>query len=183
MNKILMRSVLLLLVLSGAAVVDRAEQGFGVQADFVGQGLTYRALSSGGIGGEIIIRGVARRDDYDSLTYSVGGELRFIKLFRFDPTKRLYIGAAGGVWQKKEPYEGDTTRPVLEAIPTMEGLSLAGVVGFDWIIVEVGEGDGFALVTEVQVGYYNWPPKEWLPEETPRFFVLPGVGIGLRYIW
>lgn len=175
-----MRKILIaVLMLTGAACPVLAEQGFGVQADMVGQGLTYRLMSAGGFGGEVVLRGLVKQYASDSFTYSVAGELRFVKQFAVRSDIRIYVGGAAGLWQKSMPYQDVST----DTMPVQTGLSLAGVVGLDWIMLELDDGKGISLVPELQFGYYNWPSNPWESTVDPRVFILPGVGIGLRYIF
>lgn len=181
-------SLILLLGLAAAAV---ASQAVGVQADMVGQGFSYRILSRGGFGVEIVARGVM---DLAENTSSFGGELRLLKYFNMDKRVRFFAGAAVGAWQIQDNYWHWLDDSTSEELPyTRQGISSAALFGIDIVCVKIGEHSGLSVAPEVQFGYYSMPGylygqryvvegEDYSPPE-PLRFISPGVGIGLKYFW
>ncbi|MBA7603656.1 hypothetical protein ES703_10771 [subsurface metagenome] len=160
-------------VLCLAGVIS-AEQGIGLQADMIGQGLVYRLLSASGVGIEMVGR-VYVFPSGNRLEYNARGELRVLKLFNPDRRVRFFIGGGAGYWRIQDwdyYWDGDDYTYSWE---TRWGTSVAALLGFDVIVVQMEDGSGLTLMPEVQLGYYTFRYED--------MWIGPGVGIGLRYVW
>jgi hypothetical protein len=175
--------IAIILGFAGLFSAAAASQALGLSADFIEQGLSYRLLTRGGLGAEIVAS--AGMDSGDS-SYHFGAELRLLKYFNMDKRIRFYVGAAAGGWQLKDTYwVWQDTMEVKQEI-TQQGISTAALFGVDFLVLESGEGTGLSIAPEVQFGYYTLPATYYYyldypyPLE-PERFVSPGLGISLKY--
>lgn len=175
----------------GALAAAFASQAVGVQADMVGQGLSYRILTPGGFGAEIVGRGWMDSDDDE---YSFGGELRLLKFF--NPSSRIHVftGIAAGAWQKQDFWIVDTnyedTLPGDSAWFKQTGFSSVALIGLEIVLARFGERAGISVTPEFQFGYYTmpqyyYPLDERYPPDQPQpvRMISPGAGIGLRFFF
>lgn len=178
-----------ILVLASTAL---AGQSIGLQADLMGQGLSYRIMTANGYGAELVARG--RMDLVDS-TYNFGAELRLLKLFNLDKRLRFYAGAGAGFWQVNDRYyagiDATDSSDIFELF-TQQGFSAAAIFGLDILLFQFSDGSGISIAPEIQFGYYSLPGSYYYPlygEEKamdygppePSRFISPGAGIGLKY--
>jgi hypothetical protein len=179
--------VLGVLLLTGVAL---SEQGIGMQADLISQGIAYRLLSRNGVGFEIAGRAILYPEQGD-FNYNISSELRVLKLFNPGRRIRFYLGGGLGYWNRKE-YERqsiwvDEQRYEVDEWVTQQGISIAVLLGLDIMVFKFDETHGLSVSPEIQFGYYTLPGDlsyyegEWKPE--PERWVLPGAGIGFRYVW
>ena len=185
-------SIAIILVVCLTVIGSGAEHAFGLQGDMVGQGFSYRVLTNSGWGAEMVVNGWF---DVEDRTYGAGGEIRFLKRFNTKNKVKIFLGLGGGYWQF-ENYFTLTWHDSLgyqqhsEHFYEQSGYSIAGLVGVDLILFEIGEKSGITISPEFQFGYYTMPNEihdEWIhegedykvPEETRM--ISPGAGIGLKY--
>lgn len=147
-----------------------AEQGIGLQADMLCQGLSYRAALKNGLAFEVVAHGRAFpvSDDYE---YALKGELRIYKIFNPGRRIRFYVGGAAAPWMARD-YGWD----VESDWRTRWGISAGAILGLDIMVIEMDDGSGITLMPEVQLGYYTWQYIE-------DIWIGPGTGIGIRYVW
>lgn len=182
---------LLLLLAAGLSTPVLAEQGIGMQADFLGQGLAYRLLSEKGFGFEIVARGRFDNPQTDSSTYHMAGALRILKIVNPDNRFRIYLGAGVGAWYVKGWFEDWDDYEYEDywdwwSLETKWGLSTAFIVGADWLLFKMGKDRWLSVTPEVQAGFYSRPSRSYYGRDyynEPYSFASPGVGIGLRYVW
>jgi hypothetical protein len=182
-----LKGMVVSLLLGGLGTPLHAEQGVGMQTDFLGQGLAYRLLSEQGFGFEIVARGRLNNSVTSPSTYRVAGALRILKIVNPDNRFRFYLSAGAGAWLLKGWFEQwDDYRYEVWSLETKWGLSTAFIVGVDWLIFKIGENNWLSVTPEVQAGLYSRPGRHYYGDHyysEPYTFVSPGVGIGLRYIW
>lgn len=183
-----------ILIACFAAVGFGAEHALGLQADMVNQGYSYRLLSSGGWGAEMVVKGWF---DLEDSTHSIGGEFRLLKRFNTLDRVKIYIGLGGGYWQFEDYYTLEWEDSLgyyqkSEHCYDQSGISVVGLVGVDLILFEIGEKSGITVSPEFQFGYYTMPDRvydDWIqegadydaPEEVEM--ISPGIGIGLKYFF
>jgi len=191
MNKLI---TVLILIICFTSVGIGAEHAFGLQADMVGQGYSYRLLTNSGWGAEVVFNGCYSLIDS---TYEYGGEFRLLKRFKPWDRVKIFLGLAGGYWQ----FENHSTLEWEDSLGyyhqsehfyAQDGYSVVGLVGVDLILFNIGESAGISVSPEFQFGYYTMPNREdyqsiqegadfKAPKETRMIF--PGAGIGLKYFF
>lgn len=184
-----LKGMVVSLLLVGLGTPLHAEQGIGMQADFLGQGLAYRLLSEKGFGFEIVARGRFDNPQAGFSTCHMAGALRILKIVNPDNRFRIYVGAGVGAWYVKGWFEyWDDYEYEVWSLETKWGLSTAFIVGADWLIFKMGENNWLSVTPEVQGGFYSRPGSSYYGfgreyYSSPYSFASPGVGIGLRYVW
>jgi len=179
------------LLLGGLGTPLLAEQGVGMQADFLGRGLAYRLLSAEGFGFEIVASGWLDDPQISHSTCHVAGALRILKIVNPDNRFRIYVGAGVGAWYVKGWFEYGDDYEYEDSwdwwsLETKWGFSTAFIVGADWLVFKMGENNWLSVTPEVQGGLYSRPGRHYYGDyyySEPYSFVSPGVGIGLRYVW
>ncbi|MBD3287098.1 hypothetical protein GF359_10575 [candidate division WOR-3 bacterium] len=162
----------IIIILSMTSLAN-AEQGFGMQADMIGQGLSWRLLGPRGAGIELVARGNVNPGS-EELEYYARGELRLLKFFNPEGKGRIYIGIGTGYFRSHETnyyYGPDST-----SLDTDWGISSAVILGLDLVLLQLDDGSGITVLPELQIGYYSFDyrTEPWIG---------PGAGIGIRYIW
>ncbi|TET22876.1 MAG: hypothetical protein E3J71_04655 [Candidatus Stahlbacteria bacterium] len=186
-----LKGMVVSLLLGGFGTPLLAEQGIGMQADFLGQGLAYRLLSEKGFGFEIVARGRFDNPQTGSSTYHMAGALRILKIVNPDNRFRIYLGAGVGAWYVKGWFEDWDDYEYEDywdwwSLETKWGLSTAFIVGADWLLFKMGKDRWLSVTPELQAGFYSRPSRSYYGRDyynEPYFFASPGVGIGLRYVW